>query len=197
MFSNTSIHIYLSWIGRKTAQKYISLCFNKQQRFDLTKITFIITEPEIEFVSEKEKRDNKTKRDVFRRHILSELKVPTRNAELDDNIIEEYPGKAKPFTHPSERQKEQSYDTNDEDSGSSSNRSSHGKFNKFQSIEETYLQRTFDNKYCDENGRKKGQIRSRYGMYIELHVASLTVQQKHKYRRGKTLTMSLRKGVEA
>ena len=54
----------------------------------------------MEFVSEKEKRDNSEKRYVFRRHILSELKIPLRNLENEDQTLEEYPGKPRPFIHP-------------------------------------------------------------------------------------------------
>ncbi|XP_069141505.1 uncharacterized protein [Argopecten irradians] len=53
----------------------------------------------VAFVSTKEKRDNLEKRNVSRR-ILAELKIPLRNVEEEDDFVEEYPGKPRPFQHP-------------------------------------------------------------------------------------------------
>ena len=55
-------------------------------------------------MTEKEKRDNYAKRLVLRRHILSELKIPLKgnNVDEEDNGFEEYPGKYKIFIHPGE-----------------------------------------------------------------------------------------------
>ncbi|KAK3101166.1 hypothetical protein FSP39_001449 [Pinctada imbricata] len=60
---------------------------------------------EVKFVTEKEKRENLTKREIFRRQILAELKIPLREVDSDDIQHEEYPGKPKVFTHPGERTK--------------------------------------------------------------------------------------------
>ena len=59
---------------------------------------------EIKYVTEKEKRENVTKREIFRRQVLADIKVPLKTSvEAEDIIDEEYPGKAKPFTHPGEK----------------------------------------------------------------------------------------------
>ncbi|CAC5410324.1 unnamed protein product [Mytilus coruscus] len=53
-----------------------------------------------EFVSEKQKRDMAEQKDMNRRQALTELNIPTRNAQTDDEYLEEFPGKYKIFKHP-------------------------------------------------------------------------------------------------
>ncbi|XP_033746453.1 uncharacterized protein LOC117331715 isoform X1 [Pecten maximus] len=86
---------YYDWIiVVKSGSVQILKKLKKVVPFEWKKKAKVVT-----YVSAKEKRDNQEKRNVSRR-ILAELKIPLRNVDEEDDFVEEYPGKPRPFQHP-------------------------------------------------------------------------------------------------
>ncbi|XP_060069572.1 uncharacterized protein LOC132549641 [Ylistrum balloti] len=86
---------YYDWIiVVKSGSVQILKKLKKVVPFEWKKKAKVVT-----YVSTKEKRDNQERRNVSRR-ILAELKIPLRNVDEEDEFVEEYPGKPRPFQHP-------------------------------------------------------------------------------------------------
>ncbi|OWF52537.1 uncharacterized protein LOC110447650 isoform X2 [Mizuhopecten yessoensis] len=109
----------------------------------------------VTFVSTKEKRDNQEKRNVNRR-ILAELKIPLRrNVGEEDDFVEEYPGKPRPFQHPLPDGSKCDNQANDDDVNLPDIHHAQNKENKprnsFPKIESQILPRLAEGKEAEED----------------------------------------------